>query len=101
MDINAADIAALEKILHQAEEWMLENGEEPQAEHVEPPAPEHEGELPPEEASEGEEPALEIEVQAGPKKPEPLEEYHFVGGAAKPRPPAPVERSSKQPVRRR
>lgn len=92
MDINSADIAALEKILHWAEDRMIDSGESPHDESAPP------GEPPAEEMPPGEgEPEVEIEVSAAPSEPETLAEYSFTGGAVRPKPkpasePLPVKK---------
>lgn len=93
MDINAADIAALEKILDWAQDAMLNDPQKQDA------ASEH-GELPPEEPSEhGEEaePELEIEVDAQPEA-SALKSFR-IGGAPPKREEAPLPK--KMPVGRK
>jgi hypothetical protein len=61
MDINAVDIEALKRILHQAEEWMLQKGNKPHEEG----APE---DAPSEEQPPSDDPGAVVEIDA---KPEP------------------------------
>jgi len=89
LDINAADIAALEKILHWAEEQSLQDPNRPQEQSAAPPE-EAPPEAPPEEEGD---PALEIEVSSAPA-PSVLGSHRFGGS----RPP---EEKRKVPVPRR
>ena len=90
MDIDQTDIAALEKILHWAEELALKDPNE-QAAAASGDAPPQEA--PPPEESHSEEPALEVEVSAAPA-PSTLKSYSFGG-------PPPRKREEEEPPRGR
>ncbi len=78
MDINAADIAALEKILHWAEDMALQEGEEKPADTPQEAAPPAE-EMPPEDL-----PAEDEELTPESPKPSVIARYEIGGGSPMP-----------------
>lgn len=94
--IDQADIAALERILDMAHELMLQGPKKPG--EAPPPAPEEHGEA---DEHGQEEPDVEVELDAAPEKAPPLEEFHFVGGAARPPERKEEDPRQKMPVSKR